>query len=206
MTDNVILHPLLTIIVLCFLSKKISKIPVILFIGLSLVTQETQGQNTPDKLREKYLTPPGEILKQVLAPRYENVFLSDLDPKRKYFVNYIGEDNFTSITQYAHTFYNLGGLEIDPVANRKRTLTDQTPDPDNKESGTGLLLTNAGNGEARVIHTPATPRISYVKWSPDGKRLAYFASFKDATYPYIADVGSGRSKRITARLIMRMIR
>ena len=170
--------------------------------GVSFSCVSSYGQNTRNGGSETYLVPPASIAKQVLAPRYKNVFLSNLGPRRKYFVNYIREENFTPIAQYAKPFYNLGGLEIDPVANRRRNITDQMAGTGEGESGIGLLLTDARTGERRIIQTPADAHVSHLKWSPDGTKLAYFASFEEATYIYVGDVGSGRSKRITPNPVL----
>lgn len=182
--------------------QRISIYCILFITGLCISAGNAYAQNTPDKLRETYLAPPEAISKQVLAPRYKNVFLSDLSPNRRYFVNYIKKENFTPIVQYARFFYNLGGLEMDPVANRKRTLTNQMTGSGGGESGSGLLLTNAESGKTRVIQTPEEAHISNVKWSPDGTKLAYFANFREATYIYVADVKTGRSRRITTRPVL----
>src|SRR5690625_1885976 len=96
-----------------------------LIMGFSISPHLIFAQNVSNHLQETYLNPPEEISEQVTAARFKNVFLSKLGPNRNFFVNYIKKANFTEIGYYAKPFYNLGGLELDLMANRKRTLTNQ---------------------------------------------------------------------------------
>lgn len=160
------------------------------------------AQSSSDQLRERYIKPENVILEQAAAPRYKNVTLENLSPDRKYYASYIKNDNNVSIEQFANKFYNLGGLAIDPAANRKQYLTNETPDFTSRGSGTGMLLTDARSGETKTIHAPKDTHISNLTWSPDGSKIAYFAHYDRATHIYVAEAGSGKTKRITNRPVM----
>ena len=71
---------------------------------------------------ETYVTPPDEIAQLVTAPRHLNVTLSRPSPDRKYFLR---EENagLPSVTSFGKVHHYFGGLQVDPVANRARSLT-----------------------------------------------------------------------------------
>lgn len=172
------------------------------FIGFAQVPVIYAQQNPNNIIfKEDYVIPPNKILKQVLAPRYKNVFLSNISPNREYFLNYLRDEEFTPISQYAEPFYNLAGLEIDLKANRKMSLTNEY----GEDTGIGLILTNANNGETKVIRTPNGTHLSHAKWSPDSKKIAFFVHFSGVTYIYVANVRTGKSKRLSKAPIMATI-
>lgn len=159
-------------------------------IGSTLQTADAQS---PPDLREHYLTPPDEIGAAVLAPRHKNVSLYNLNPNREVFLNSL-EEGLSPLADYAKPYYNLGGLQMNPQANRQRYFTTN--------STTGLQLIGARSGDNDEIETPDDAKISSSEWSPDGTKLAYFAHFDDATHIYVADVASGESRRITQRPVL----
>lgn len=168
-------------------------IPVILILLTWLTTGlKAQDRGHPD-ITEGYLTPPDNIAEEVLAPRHENVTLYNLDPDREYFLNTL-EMGMTPLSYYAKPYYNLGGLQIDPQANRSRWMTTG--------STTGLELIDARDGETREIQTLDEGRISNESWSPDGSKLAYYVHTEDATHLYVANLESGQSRRVTRRPIL----
>jgi len=137
---------------------------------------------------EEYLTPPPEIARIVTASRHENVALTNLSPDRRYFLTTVST-GLPTLADYAKKYYNLGGRYIDPRANRARSLTVGTD--------IGFELISSEDGRKVRIMAPSGAKVSSPKWSPDGKSLAYFVNFPDATYLYVADVSSGKSRRVT---------
>src|SRR5262249_866542 len=94
--------------------------------------------------------------------------------------------------------YRLGGLEIDFKANRARALTTR--------GSVGLTLIDPTNGATRTIETPKGAIVNGARWSPDGKSIAYIASFDARTDVYVADVASGKSTLITAKTPLLAVR
>src|SRR5699024_4800141 len=130
-----------------------------LFLSSSFITNN-YAQNIPNGLSvEEYTKPVEKVLKQVLAPRYKNTFLSNISPSRDYFLDYIKKEEFTPIDQYAEPFYNFAGLEIDLEANRKMSLTNEYEE----NTGIGLALTDVNNGKTKVIHAPTDMHLSNAK-------------------------------------------
>jgi len=137
---------------------------------------------------ETWTRPPEHIARAVLAPRYENVSVNDMSPDRRFFLH-TRSDGMPSMADFAKTHLWLGGLQIDPHANRTRSFTTR--------GSIGLDLIEAESGRLTRIETPRGARISNPTWSPDGRRIAYFANTDDATHIYVADVSSGRSRQVT---------
>jgi hypothetical protein len=113
---------------------------------------------------EGYLMPPEEIADAVLAPRHLNVTLSDLSPDHRYFVNLVG-DGLPKLADRAKLHYNLGGLQIDPQANRARVLTTSY--------SVGVQLISAEDGRVRDVELPAGRPVYRATWAPAGARGAF---------------------------------
>lgn len=154
---------------------------------------ETYAQN-PTDLREQYLTPPADIAEEVLAPRYENVILNDLSPSHEYFLNTTQTRTLSPLSAFAKPYYNLGGLQFNPRANRNRNFTTST--------SSGLELIASRNGDPSTIQTPQDAIVTSAKWSPNGNKLAYFAHFDNETHIYIADAENGESRKLTKNPIL----
>ena len=145
--------------------------------------------------RETYVRPPAEIERLVLAPRHLNVTLTSQNqsPTRRYFVK-LKTDGMPSIQQFGKPWLNLAGFQLDPKANRARILTTR--------AGTGLEILDAVTGRSTAVEVPQGARVSGPRWSPDGTQLAFLANFDDATHLYVADVPSGKSRRITTTALL----
>jgi hypothetical protein len=143
--------------------------------------------------KKGYQDPPEVLRNFVLAPRHENVSFSNLSPDRTWFMSLKG-DGLTPVERMGRPYKNLGGVVVDLVANRSRSLTTG--------GSVGIELRPAGGGTVRNIPIPANSRVSGARWSSDGKKIAYLAHFPDATHIYIADVATGRSTKITPRPVL----
>ncbi|MDZ7771234.1 MAG: prolyl oligopeptidase family serine peptidase [Balneolaceae bacterium] len=162
------------------------------FILLLVGATGLSAQDVPD-LREQYLTPPEEISEEVLAPRHLNVTLYNLAPGAEYFLN-VQESGMTPLSKFAKPYYNLGGLQIDPRANRER---DMTTEPSGE-----LQLIGSRSGETSDIDTPEGAIVTDASWSPDGSKVAYFAHTADETHVYVAETSNGNSRQITRRPVL----
>lgn len=166
---------------------------VLLLILFVSTQQTTFAQNQPD-LREQYLTPPDEIAEEVLAPRHQNITLYNLAPSQEYFLNTTQNRALSPLSAFAKPYYNLGGLQFNPDANRSRYFTTNTTN--------GLQLIGSRNGEVSNIQTPENAQISSASWSPDGSKMAFFAHFEDETHIYVANLENGRSRKLTRRPVL----
>jgi len=133
--------------------------------------------------------PPAEIRRLVEVPWDRNVAFSDQSPTRKYFLN-IREKEFPPLAAYGKPHLYFGGLEVDPRANRARSLTTR--------HAYALAIVDPMTGKQTQVELPKNAiTVASPIWSPDGARLAYIANFADASHIYVADPVSGKSTQIT---------
>jgi dipeptidyl aminopeptidase/acylaminoacyl peptidase len=148
----------------------------------------------PDSIlaAEGYVRPPDTIVQAVLAPRYLNVSLSNPNADGSWFLDVIG-DGPPPVAALSKPFHELGGTFIDFTANRNRALTIR--------NDVGIRL-HSLQGQVVDVQVPAGARVSGTSWSPDGRQVAFFAHFNDATHIFVADVPSGRSRQLTRRPVL----
>jgi dipeptidyl aminopeptidase/acylaminoacyl peptidase len=138
--------------------------------------------------KEGYQVPPDAIAKLVLAPRHLNVTLAQPSPDRRFFLKQESE-GLPSVKDFGKPHNYYGGLQVDPKANRNRTLTTR--------GGIGLSLIDALTGKSTTIQIPAGATVSAPAWSPDGKQLAFIANFETASHVFVADIATAKSVQMT---------
>ncbi|MDQ3948879.1 MAG: prolyl oligopeptidase family serine peptidase, partial [Gemmatimonadota bacterium] len=163
--------------------------------GQSPVAQQKGDlQHLRDRLaKETYVTPPPAIARLVTAPRHLNVTLSEPGPDRRRILKPLS-GGLPSVTAFGKRWHNLAGLQIDPRANRARTLTTR--------ASAGLEIVDALTGRAVAVELPQGATLSNAQWSPDGSQVAFLANFDDASYVYVADAATGRSRRVAAAPVL----
>jgi len=137
---------------------------------------------------EKWLSPPPEIAEVVLAPRHRNVTLDNASPDGTRFLHTLSA-GLPTMASFAKPHLNLGGLYIDPRANRARNFTTRGDE--------GFEIIAWREGTTVRIPAPRNATVSTPRWSPDGSQLAYFAHFEDATHIFVADARTGRTRQLT---------
>ncbi len=150
---------------------------------------QSEAWNPREILAAKtYVRPPSQIVDAVLAPRYLNVTLDEPSADRRWFVTEIG-DGPVPMSRFSKPFDELGGMFLDWAANRDRDLTIR--------SNVGIAVVSAEDGHEVRLQVPDGARVSNATWSPSGELLAFFVHTPDATWIYVADPATGRSRRIT---------
>ncbi len=155
---------------------------------VALSTQVSAQKLNPVLSTESWQRPPQAIAEAVGAPRERNVSLSNASPDRRYFLRQ-QSDGMPSMEQFARPHVYLGGLQVDMHANRARSLSTR--------GAAGLSIISAETGQVRELDVPKGATASSAQWSPDGKSVAYFANFDNATHIYVADVASGKARAVT---------
>ncbi len=157
--------------------------------ALALAAPAAEAQ-TPQLIHgEGYLTPPAEVARLVTAPRHENVTLTNLSPNGRVFLNAVSE-GLSPLGDLSKHYYRLGGLEVDPVANRHRMLT--------VGGNVRLELIGATDGRVVRVQVPGGAKVSSTAWSPCGNQLAFVANLPGESHVYVADAASGRSRQVTS--------
>jgi hypothetical protein len=142
---------------------------------------------------EGYVRPPAAIERLVTAPRQDNAALTNQSPDRRHFLK-LRSEGLPSLRAFGKPHYYFGGLQVDHRANRVRTLTTR--------GAAGIEVVDAATGRRRAIDVPKGATVSNPAWSPDGARLAYIANFDDASRIYVADVATGKSRRLGASALL----
>lgn len=137
---------------------------------------------------ESYAKPAPEVAALVTAPRHLNVSLTNPSPDRTRFLKEQSE-GLPSVTTFGKKHHYFAGLQVDPVANRARTLTTR--------GATGLQFIDATTGATTTVQIPAGATVSSPTWSPMGRQLAFIANFETASHVYVADAATGRSRQVT---------
>ncbi|MGV3709109.1 MAG: S9 family peptidase [Gemmatimonas sp.] len=181
-----------------------SRVPVALAAALLLPSSALFAQNAAGAwsakevlATESYAKPPADIERLVSAPRQNNISLTNLSPDRKYFLKAQSE-GMPSVQTFGKPHIYFAGLQVDPKANRARTLTTR--------GSVGLTVIDANTGKTRDLEVPKGATVTAPVWSPSGTQLAYIANFESYSAPYIADVATGKSRRLgTANLLATLV-
>ena len=160
--------------------------------ALPLAAQNVAQQDQYDPkaiiAAERYQKPPAIVEKLVAANRSANITLTNPSPDHKTFLK-LDSDGLPSLEDFAKGHIYLGGLQVDTMAFRVRTLTTR--------GAHSITLVDAMTGKTRTLEAPAGADVSSPTWSPDGKTIAYIASFPKASQIMLLDVASGKSTQLT---------
>ena len=152
-----------------------------------------QGWDPQQILRtEAYVKPPADVERIIRAARTDISFTTP-SPDRKWFLRTPASDR-GYIADYGKPHVYLGGLQVDPRANRARSLTTSTRK--------GLTLVDPRTMATKTLETPRGASLSAQTWSPNGDRVAYIANFETASHIFVADVASGKSVQVTKTPIL----
>jgi dipeptidyl aminopeptidase/acylaminoacyl peptidase len=129
-----------------------------------------------------YQMPPPELAALVDAPRTPGVSLS---PDRTTML-LLQPPSLPSIAEVSAPESRLAGLRINPRNNG----------PSRGTAYIGLRFRDLDGRETEVRGLPPEPRIRNVRWSPDGRYVAFTHERIDRIELWVVEVGTGRARRL----------
>ncbi|MFQ3586476.1 MAG: prolyl oligopeptidase family serine peptidase [Fimbriimonadaceae bacterium] len=142
---------------------------------------------------ESFIEPPRPIRDLVLAPRWTQPALSLLSRDGRHFLVGVSA-GLPQLSDLSRPSLNLAGFQVLEHAYRERSLDVRAP--------VGYELIDARTGARRSVQVPAGKRFTGATFSPDSSRFAFLGHAPDGTYLYVADVESGRSRKVTERPLL----
>ena len=130
-----------------------------------------------------YMTPPKAIVDIMAAEPLPSVALS---PTRD-LIALTTRSGLPPIAEVAQPMLRLGGMRINPRNNG----------PHRGATGTGITLKTIAGSAERKIPVPANARIGTLKFSPDGRRIAFTNARDTAIDLYIAEVATAQARQVT---------
>ncbi len=162
----------------------------------ALWTQPTAAQSgmaappwNPEEVlkSETYVHPPAVVERIITAPRTDISFTNP-DAARQWFLRVAAPDR-GDVQFYGKGHIYLGGLQVDTMANRSRTLTDH--------GGTAITLVDPRTQATKTIAAPRGAAIVSPAWSPNGAQIAFVADYPGMSHVFVADVATGKSVQVT---------
>jgi dipeptidyl aminopeptidase/acylaminoacyl peptidase len=130
-----------------------------------------------------YLLPPKVIVDILDAPPPPTV---DLSPSRDV-VALIERASMPSIAELAQPVHRIAGVRINPRTNG----------PHRAQLARGITLKTIADGAEKRVTLPPNPRLSWIGFSPDGKRFAFTQQRDNGIELWLGDAATGQAKSVT---------
>ncbi|MDW9379568.1 alpha/beta hydrolase family protein [Chryseobacterium sp. JV558] len=132
-----------------------------------------------------YQKPSAEILKLADYQRPPSVLMNS----KKDWVVFTYRPTYKTLEDLSQNEMKLGGLRINPVTNISSSMT--------YSNNLKIRKINDKN-EIQVKNMPSNPKIAYVSFSPDEKRLAFTNTTNKGVELWVVDMETASAKKITA--------
>ncbi len=156
-----------------------------MLIALAALAVAMPASAQTESVAEPYRDPPAPIAQILDAPPTPTVSIS---PTRAH-IALLGRANLPPIAELAEPRLDLAGYRINPRNNG----------PANSRVAwlTSLSFQDLANRQTRDVALPAGFRFLAPSWSPDGSRIAMLRGAQDGLELWVADVATGRTRRLT---------
>jgi dipeptidyl aminopeptidase/acylaminoacyl peptidase len=131
-----------------------------------------------------YQKPPKEIMELVDYERAPSVMR---DSKNEYLL-FTFRNTYKNLEDLSQEELKLAGLRINPITNISSTITYVNNLKIRKFKGTELL---------QVAGLPANPKIAFISWSPNEKKIAFTHTSSSGVELWVLDVLTASAKKIT---------
>jgi dipeptidyl aminopeptidase/acylaminoacyl peptidase len=139
------------------------------------------AQSTTDAV---YQVPDQKLVHIVDAPPTPVVRLS---PTNEWML-LVQYPSLPSIAELAERELRLAGMRIKPSINGRSRTT----------SAVDMLFVRLDDlRDVEIVGLPEDPRIESVRWSPDGKRIAFTHTTPDGIELWVAEIDGGQARRLT---------
>lgn len=132
-----------------------------------------------------YQKPSAEILKLADYQRPPSVLMNS----KKDWVVFTYRPTYKTLEDLSQNEMKLGGLRINPVTNISSSMT--------YSNNLKIRKINDKN-EIQVKNMPSNPKIAYVSFSPDEKKLAFTNTTNKGVELWVVDMETASAKKITA--------
>jgi dipeptidyl aminopeptidase/acylaminoacyl peptidase len=149
---------------------------------LGSVLAASLGAAGPVAAQTAYRLPPKEIVDILDAPPLPSVSVS---PDRQWLL-LMEQASMPGIAEFAEPMLRIAGARINPA----------TTGPARAQRFTGLVLKKVADGSERRIEVPANSALGDVRWSPDGRRIAFTRTLDDGIELMVAEAASGQVRRV----------
>ncbi len=163
--------------------SRISATLVVTFVG-AFITSAWAQSPVPASPASGYLVPPQAIVDILDAPPLPTASIS---PTRQT-VALLERASMPTIAEIAEPMLRLAGLRINPRTNG----------PHMPARLRGITLKPVDGGKDVKVTVPANPALTWLGFSPDGKRLAFTQTRDAGVELWVADATTGLAKALSA--------
>jgi dipeptidyl aminopeptidase/acylaminoacyl peptidase len=166
---------------------------LILILGLSLgIGRAFQAEDKSLKFEERYLLPPQEV-QDILKQDKHYDTLRNLSPDGEHFLIPV-QGEFSTLELMTQRTLRLGMLELCPDVNREWRLSTYGIQE--------LAIFSLSKMTRWTASLPEDTFVSDMTWAPDGKTVAFLAHLPQGTQVWTADIGSGKTHRLSQAWVM----
>ena len=156
-------------------------------IATVLVSSAALSAQTQAPVGSGYLLPPKVIVDMLDAPPPPT---AELSPSRDVVVM-LDRASLPSIAEIAQPMHRLAGVRVNPRTNAPHRGTGPN------QRYRNLTLKVVADGSERKVTLPASPVITWIGFSPDGRRFAFTHMRDNGVELWIGDAATGQAKAVT---------
>ena len=147
------------------------------------------GAASADAPASVYHSPPAPIPAMIEAAPTPGVILS----RDRTHLAIFGRESLPTIEALARPILRLGGYRISPQTNGPAEIRLNWL--------TSLTFEDVATGATRDAALPQGMRFSALRWSPDGKHVAFIAEAPHGLELWVADAATGQARKLTGAVV-----
>ncbi len=183
--------------------KQILRIIRVVIISVSIICFSVISLYAQSTGIDKYEKPPKEI-EDILLTDLGEVTFDNMSPAGELFLLTKNAHSLVSLKKMAIRRLNLGEFEFHPDQNRLTRMTFS--------GAVSAKIHDINTGREVIVKLPEKDTdpgyevlCSNFTWAPNGKNIAFFSNFSKGTELWVADVKTGKSKKLTSLKINKIL-